>query len=147
MIKTLVKNRKAYFEYTIIEKYVCGVVLVGSEVKSIKSGKSSIEEAYCYISDGEVFIKGMNVSPHKEGGPYYNHEVLRDRKLLLKKKEIIKIDEIIHQKGLTLIPLQIILSDRGFIKIEIAICKGKNLYDKRQNLKIKDLDRELKESI
>jgi SsrA-binding protein len=145
-MKQLVRNRKAYFEYTILDKHTAGIVLVGSEVKSIKSSKVSIEEAYCYITDGEIFIKGMNVTPHKEGGPHYNHEPLRDRKLLLKKKEIVKLAEIIYQKGLTIIPLEIILSDYGFIKLVIGVAKGKNLYDKKNSIKLRDLDRELKQT-
>ena len=95
-MKTLASNKKAFHEYQILEKIVCGIILVGSEVKSIKNGKASLAEAYCFISNGEIFIKGMNVTPHKEGGIHNNHEPLRDRKLLLKKKEIIKGHEQLH---------------------------------------------------
>jgi SsrA-binding protein len=142
-MKTLASNKKAFHEYQILEKIVCGIILVGSEVKSIKNGKASLAEAYCFISNGEIFIKGMNVTPHKEGGIHNNHEPLRDRKLLLKKKEIIKLHEKSSQKGLTIIPLELILTKTGFIKLEIGLAKGKNLYDKRNSLKEKDIKREL----
>lgn len=146
-MKSIVKNKRAYFEYTIIEKYVAGIQLQGSEVKSIKSGKVSIAEAYCFISEGEAFIKGMHVTEHKEGGIHNNHIPVRDRKLLLKKKEIIKLHEKISQKGLTIMPLEIILNNTGFIKLEIGLAKGKNLYDKKQTIKLRDLDKEFKQSI
>jgi len=143
MSKVIVKNKKATFEYSILERYIAGIKLQGSEVKSIKNSKVSISEAYCFITDGEIFIKGMHVTEHKEGGKHNNHIPTRDRKLLLKKKEIIKLEEKISQKGLTIMPLEIILSPTGFIKLEIGLARGKNLYDKRISLKDKDLKREL----
>jgi SsrA-binding protein len=147
-VKKICINKKAYFEYTILETYICGIVLVGSEVKSIKAGKISIAEAYCYIdSNNEIFLKGSNVSPHKEGGIHNNHVPVRDRKLLLKKKEITKLHEKTTQKGLTIVPLELILSSTGFIKVEIGLAKGKNLYNKKQTTKLRDLDRDLKQSI
>ena len=142
-MKSITKNRKAYFEYNILEKYIAGIKLQGSEVKSIRLGKVSIVEAYCYITNNEIFIKGMHVTEHKEGGKYNNHQPLRDRKLLMKKKEIIKLNENMSQKGLTIVPLEIILSNTGFIKLEIGLAKGKNLYDKRNSIKEKDLKREV----
>lgn len=142
-MKSITKNRKAYFEYNILDKYVAGIKLQGSEVKSIKLGKVSIVEAYCYITNNEIFIKGMHVTEHKEGGKYNNHQPLRDRKLLMKKKEIVKLNENMSQKGLTIVPLEIILSNTGFIKLEIGLAKGKNLYDKRNSIKEKDLKREV----
>jgi SsrA-binding protein len=147
MSKIIIKNRKVFFDYEIIEKYLCGIVLLGSEVKSLKLNNVNITNSFCYINNGEIFIKDMNISLYKQGSQYNNHIPLRERKLLLKKKEIIKISDVLKQKGLTLIPIQILISDRGFIKIEIAICKGKNTYDKRNSLKLKDLDRELKQTI
>jgi SsrA-binding protein len=146
-MKSITKNKKAYFEYQVLEKIMAGIQLQGSEVKSIKCGKVSIAEAYCFIKDGEIFIKGMHVTEHKQGGTHNNHIPVRDRKLLLKKKEILKLQENISQKGLTIIPLEIILNDTGFIKLEIGLCRGKNLYDKRISLKQKDLDRELKQIV
>lgn len=147
MSKVIVKNKRAYFEYEILEKHTAGIQLVGSEVKSIRASNVSITEAYCFITNGEMFIKGMHVTEFKEGGKYNNHEPVRDRKLLLKKKEILKISEIISQKGLTIVPLEIILSDHGFVKIQIGIGKGKNVRDKRNTIKDKDLKREIERNL
>jgi SsrA-binding protein len=107
----------------------------------------SIAEAYCFISNGEIFIKGMHVTEHKEGGTHNNHQPVRDRKLLMKKKEILKLHEKMSQKGLTIVPLEIILSTTGFVKLEIGLAKGKNLYDKRVSNKEKDLDREMQRNL
>ena len=142
--KSIVKNKRAYYEYEILEKYVCGLVLVGSEVKSIRAGKVSIVEAYCFIANDEIFIKGMHITEHKEGGIHNNHIPVRDRKLLMKKKEIIKLNDNIAQKGLTIVPLEIILTNTGFIKLEIGLAKGKNLYNKKQTIKLRDLDIDMK---
>jgi len=142
-MKVILTNRKARFEYEIIETFVSGIVLVGSEVKSIRNGKASIVEAYCYISNGELFIKGMHVAEHKEGGKHNNHLPLRDRKLLMKKKEIFKLDKSLSQKGLTIVPIEIIVSNTGFIKVNIGLGKGKHLYDKKHSIKEKDLKRDL----
>ena len=146
-MKSITKNNKAYFEYQILDKYTAGIKLQGSEVKSIRAGKVSIIEAYCFISNDEIFIKGMHVTEHKEGGKHNNHNPTRDRKLLMKKKEIIKLRENISQKGLTIIPLEVILTNTGFLKLEIGLAKGKNLYDKRNSLKEKDLKREIERNI
>ena len=147
MSKQICVNKKAFFEYEILEKHIAGIQLVGSEVKSIKNSKVSIVEAYCFINDNELFIKGMHITEHKEGGKYNNHKPIRDRKLLMKKREIIKLHENVSQKGLTIIPLEVIISKTGFIKIQIALGKGKNQYDKKQTIKLRDLDRELKNNI
>jgi SsrA-binding protein len=146
-MKLITKNKRAYYEYEILEKYTAGIQLVGSEVKSIKASNVSIVEAYCFITNNEIFIKGMHVSEHKEGGKYNNHQPLRERKLLLNKKEIIKLFEKSTQKGLTIIPLGVIVSNTGFIKIEVGLCKGKKLYDKRDSLKQKDLKRDMDRAI
>jgi SsrA-binding protein len=142
-MKSISNNKRAYFEYEILENHTAGIKLVGSEVKSVKASKVSIVEAYCFIKDGEMYIKGMHITEHKEGGKYNNHEAVRDRKLLLHKKEIMKLQENISKKGLTIVPLEVILSDTGFIKIQIGLAKGKNLHDKRNSIKEKDLKREL----
>jgi SsrA-binding protein len=147
MSKLIVKNKRGYFEYEILKKEVAGIQLVGSEVKSIKSGNVSISEAYCYINNDEIFIKGMHVAEHKEAGTKLNHEPIRNRKLLLKKKEIIGLRENVSVKGFTIIPLSIILSDTGYIKLEIGLGKGKNLYDKSKAIKLRDLDRDLKRNV
>jgi SsrA-binding protein len=144
MSKLIVKNKKGYYEYTIIDKYIAGIQLKGSEVKSVRANKVSINEAYCFINDGEIFIKGMHIAEHLHGGRHNNHIPTRDRKLLLKKSEIIKLKEKTSQKGLTIIPLEVIISDTGFVKVEIGLARGKNTFDKSQAIKIRDLDRELK---
>jgi SsrA-binding protein len=146
-MKSITKNKKAYFEYEILEKHIAGIQLRGSEVKSIRASKVSIVEAYCFINNGEIFIKGMHVTEHKEGGKYNNHIPLRDRKLLMKKKEIFKLQENISQKGLTIVPLEIMISNTGFIKLEIGLARGKHLYDKRNSIKEKDLKREMERNL
>lgn len=146
-MKTITKNKKAYFEYSILEKDSAGIKLQGSEVKSIRSGKVSITEAYCYILDGEIFIKGMHISEYTEGGKHYNHQPLRDKKLLMKKKEIAKLDKSLGEKGLTIIPLELIITDKGLIKLEIGLAKGKHNYDKRNSIKEKDIKRDIERSL
>ena len=146
-MKTIVKNKRGYYEYTILEKYVAGIKLQGSEVKSIRSGKVSIVEAYCFIVNDEIFIKGMHIAEHKEGGIHNNHIPIRDRKLLMNKKEIVKLKQQISQKGLTIVPLEVILTNIGFIKLELGLAKGKNLHDKRETIKEKDLKRELERNL
>lgn len=142
----IIENRKAAFEYFIIERMLAGIKLIGTEVKSIRQSKASISEAYCHIINGEIFIKGMHVSDYKEI-KHTNHEPTRDRKLLLNKKEINKLSKAIKEKGLTIIPLAIKLSDSGFIKIEIGLAKGKKAPDKREAIKEKDIKRELEKNI
>jgi SsrA-binding protein len=146
-MKIITKNRKAYFEYNILEKNTAGIQLQGSEVKSIRAGKVSISEAYCYILDGEIFIKGMHITEYTEGGKHYNHQPLRDKKLLMKKKEIAKLDKSLGEKGLTIVPLELIITDTGLIKLEIGLAKGKHLYDKRQSIKEKDIKRDMERSL
>ena len=140
--KVSIKNKKAFFEYEILDKYVCGIQLHGTEVKSIRESKASIKEGYCYIDNGEVFIKGMNVTEYSHGG-YVNHEPLRIRKLLLNRKEINKIEKKLKDKGITLVPLSLFLTEKGYIKLEIALAKGKKLFDKRDSLKDKDVKRDI----
>ena len=147
MSKKICVNKKAYFEYNILEKNTAGIQLQGSEVKSIRAGKVSISEAYCYILNGEIFIKGMHITEYTEGGKHYNHQPLRDKKLLMKKKEIAKLDKSLGEKGLTIVPLELIITDTGLIKLEIGLAKGKHLYDKKQTIKLRDLDRDLKNNV
>ena len=146
-MKTVANNKKANFEFHILDKHTAGIQLKGSEVKSIKASKVSIVEAYCFISNGELFIKGMDIAEHKEGGRHNNHQPLRDRKLLMKKKEILRLDESVAQKGLTIVPLEVFISDTGFIKVEIGLARGKHLYDKKESIKLRDLDRDMKREI
>lgn len=137
-----IKNRKASFEFSFIEIYSAGIALMGTEIKSIRQSKASLQEAYCYFKDGELFIKGMNIA-HYEQGTFSNHDPLRERKLLLKKRELSKLEEALQDKGLTIIPLRLFTTDRGFAKLEIALAKGKKLYDKRESIKEKDTKKEL----
>ncbi|PIB36131.1 SsrA-binding protein [Reichenbachiella sp. 5M10] len=137
-----IRNKKASFEYEFIDKYVAGLVLKGTEIKSIKEGKASLQEAYCFVSNDEMFIKGMHISVYEQG-TVYNHDPLRERKLLLNRKEIDKIQTKSQEKGLTLIPLRLYINQRGFAKMEIALAKGKKIHDKRSSIKDKDVKREL----
>lgn len=146
-MKLISKNKQAFFEFEILEQYTAGIQLKGSEVKSIKANKVNMSESYCLIKDNEIFIRNMHISEHNQGGQHNNHEPLRDRKLLLKKKEITNLYDKVKQKGLTIVPLSIILTKTGFIKLEIGLAKGKNTYDKSKTIKLRDLDRELKRSI
>lgn len=139
--KISVKNRKASYEYELLDEFDCGIMLVGSEVKSIRKGNVSITEAYCYINKGEVFVKNMHIQELKDAA--VQHEPIRDRKLLLTKKEIHKIDLQLKNKGLTLVPT-FMYNKKGLIKLKIRLAKGKKLYDKREAIKKKDVERDLK---
>lgn len=140
--KINIRNKKASFEYHLLERFVCGIVLTGTEIKSIRTGKVSINEAYCTFIQHELFIRNMNISEY-EYGTYNNHEPKGDRKLLLTKKELVKLKSKLDEKGLTLIPTYLFINDRGLVKVEIALAKGKKLYDKRETLKQKDVQREM----
>ncbi|MEN8928406.1 MAG: SsrA-binding protein SmpB [Flavobacteriales bacterium] len=140
--KISIKNKKAYFDYEITDEFVAGIQLLGTEVKSIRALKASIKEAYCYVQEGEVFVKGMNISEYENGG-FVNHAPYRLRKLLLNKKEISKIEKKLKDKGITLLPLLLFLSEKGLVKLKIGIGKGKKLYDKRDSLKQKDMKKDM----
>lgn len=140
--KVNIKNKKAYFQYEIIEKYTAGMVLRGSEIKSIRQGKASINEAYCFINKDESFIRNMNIAEY-ENAKSYGHDPVRVRKLLLNKAEIQKIQKKLQEKGLTLVPLHVFLNEKGFAKIELGLGKGKKVHDKRDSIKQKDVKREL----
>ncbi len=137
-----IKNRKAGYEYEFVEKVEAGIMLKGTEIKSLREGKASIQEAYCYFKKGELFIKGMNISPYTQAS-FESHEIARDRKLLLKKRELEKFKSKMEEKGLTIVPLRIYINNRGLAKLEIALAKGKKIYDKRDSIKKKDQKREL----
>lgn len=142
-----IKNRRASFDYEIGDTYTAGLVLTGTEIKSIRAGKASLTDSYCVIDRGEVWVKGMNISEYFYGS-YNNHAARRDRKLLLSKKEIAKIDKAVSDPGFTLIPLRIFISDRGYAKLVIGVARGKKQYDKRQAIKEREdkriLDRMMK---
>lgn len=137
-----IKNKKARFEYHLFDTFTAGMVLGGTEIKSIRNNKASIMEAYCVIERGEVYIRNMFINAY-ENGSFYNHSPRSDRKLLLNKNEIKKIERFLMVKGNTLIPLKLFLSDKGWVKIEIACAQGKKLHDKRHDLKEKDDKRDM----
>lgn len=137
-----IRNRQAGFEYELLDKYIAGIVLTGTEIKSIREGKVNLQDGYCYLNNGEVFVKGVNITPYAQG-THYNHEATRERKLLMKRSEIKKLEGKVEEKGLTLIPLRLFINDRGLAKMEIALGKGKKLFDKRQNIKEREAKREL----
>ena|SRR5690554_758861 len=139
---TNIKNRKASFEYEFLDTYIAGIMLKGTEIKSIREGKASLTEAYCYFRNGELYIKQMHISPYSLAA-HYNHEPVRDRKLLLSKKELNKLEGKSEEKGLSIIPIRLFINDRGLAKLEIALARGKKIYDKRQNIKEKDAKRDL----
>ncbi|MBC6366904.1 SsrA-binding protein SmpB [Algoriphagus sp. AK58] len=137
-----IKNKKASFEFEFIDTYVAGLMLKGTEIKSIREGKVSLTEAYCMFLDDELFVRQMHIAPYSMAASY-NHEAVRDRKLLLSKKELEKLQTKSQEKGLAIIPVRIFINDRGKAKMEIALARGKKLHDKRQDLKEKDAKREL----
>lgn len=139
-----IKNRSAYFEYFIEDKNTAGIVLTGTEIKSLRQGKASFNDAYCYFtSKGELFVKSLHIAEYTHG-TYANHDPLRERKLLLQKKELRKLQLKIKERGFTLIPLRIFINDQGLAKMEIGLAKGKKLYDKRATIKKRETDREIK---
>lgn len=137
-----IKNKRAYFDYEILEKYVAGIQLSGTEIKSIRMGRAGVVDSYCYFSRGELWVKGINISEYFYG-TFNNHAPTRERKLLLKKKELYKLERKTKESGLTIIPLRMFMNDRGFAKLEIGLAKGKKQHDKRETLKTKDANREL----
>ena len=139
----MANNKKARFDFFIEDIFEAGIVLTGTEIKSIRQGKVSINESYAKVRDGEIFILGMNISPYEQGN-IFNVDPLRDRKLLLSKREIRKIDEINRLKGKTIIPLRVYINERGLAKVQIGIGTGKKNYDKRDSIAKKDAERKMK---
>jgi SsrA-binding protein len=137
-------NRKARHEYFIDESFTAGMSLTGSEVKSLRLGNVNMSEAYCIMDNGELVLKNMHISEFKQGGSHYNHAPLRDRKLLLTKKELRKLEAKAQEQGTTIIPLKIFSSETGFIKIEIGLARGKKMFDKREDIKKRDVEREIR---
>ncbi len=137
-----IKNKRARFEFSLDEEFTAGIVLSGTEIKSIRNGKASILEAYCVVDNAQVFIRNMHVSPY-ENGSFYNHIARSDRKLLLNKKEIKKLEKWVKVKGNTIVPLRLFLSDKGWLKLDLATGVGKKLHDKRQDMKEKDDKRDM----
>ena len=143
-----ITNRKAKFEYELLNIYTAGIQLQGTEIKSLREGNANLTDSYCYIQNGEAWITGMYIAEYDHGS-YMNHEPKRLRKLLLNKKEINKLNSALQDVGVTIVPLKLYITDKGWAKIEIALAKGKKLFDKREDLKRKDdkrqIDRALKD--
>lgn len=138
-----IKNKKARFEYEILDKFMAGIVLGGTEIKSIRESKASITESFCEFNErGELFIINMNIDEYSHGS-HYNHKPKAERKLLLSKQELKKLHKEVNTSGLTIIPLNLFLNDRGLAKLNIALAKGKKLYDKRETMKDRDNKRDL----
>lgn len=138
-----IQNKKARFQYEILDKYTAGIVLTGTEIKSIRSGKASIAESFCEFNEqGELFIINMTIEEYIYG-TYYNHKPKAVRKLLLNKKELKKLNKEVQNTGLTIIPLRLFINDKGYAKLDIALAKGKKLYDKRETIKDRDNKRDL----
>jgi SsrA-binding protein len=137
-----IKNKKAFFEYHILDKYVAGIRLLGTEIKSIREGKANINDSFCSFFDDGLYIRNMHIAEYSHGS-FYNHEAKRDRQLLLTKKELKKLRTKGEERGYTIIPLRMFISDRGFAKLEIALAQGKKDFDKRETIKERDVKREL----
>jgi len=138
----LIENKRARFEYIILDRYTAGIQLFGTEIKSIREGKASLVDSYCAVEHGEMYVKQMHIAEYRFGS-YANHESKRDRKLLLQRKEIRKLEKATKDTGKTIIPLVLFINDKGFAKMEIALCQGKHTYDKRQSLREADDKREM----
>lgn len=137
-----IKNKKARFEYELLEKFIAGMQLEGTEIKSIRDNKASIGEAYCAFKGQELFVRNMYIAPFEPAGQF-GHDERRERKLLLNKQELNKLRKKMKDKGMTIIPTLLFISDSGFAKIEIALARGKKLHDKRDDLKKKDIQRDI----
>ena len=135
-------NRRAAFNYFISDNVEAGIMLTGTEIKSIREGKANLTDAYCYFKDGELWVKNLHISPYDHGG-YANHAARRDRKLLLHSKQLLKFISKIREKGVTIIPVRLYINERGFAKLEIGLARGKKLYDKRESLKQAEAKREI----
>ncbi len=141
-----IRNRRATFDYEILEEFIAGVVLVGTEIKSIRLGKASLTDTYCYVDRGELWIKGVNIAEY-HWGTCNNHIPKRDRKLLLNRKEINRIERSLQDKGLTMVGLRIFLNDRGLAKVVVGLARGRKSYDKREYLKANDAKREMDKAL
>jgi SsrA-binding protein len=138
-----IKNRQAYFEYFFDDKYVAGIVLTGTEVKSLREGKANFNDSYCIFNKGELWIRSFHISEYSHG-TVNNHDPIRERKLLLNKRELKKLQAKIKEKGYTIVPLRLFFNEKNLVKLEIGLGKGKKLHDKRETIKQRDTERELK---
>ena len=142
----IIKNKKAGFEYSFIATFTAGMILTGTEVKSIREGKASLSDSFCVVLNNELWVKNLHIAEYKQGS-YNNHEPKRLRKLLLNRKELQKVNSKLKEKGVTIVPIQLFFSERGFAKLEISLAKGKKSFDKREDLKKKDQQREISKVI
>lgn len=140
-VRVIAQNKKAYHDYFVDEKYEAGIALFGTEVKSIRGGAVNLKDSYCSLKNGELFVVGMHISPYEQGN-IFNREPRRDRKLLMHKREIMKLGGLVTQKGYTLVPLSLYFSGKN-VKVEVGLCRGKKLYDKRDALAEKQANREM----
>lgn len=137
-----IKNRRASFDYEFIEEYNAGIILTGTEIKSVRAGKASLVDSYCYFDNGELWVKGIHIAEYKLG-TYYNHEEKRERKLLLTHKELRKLERSVKETGLTIVPTKMFLTEKGWAKLRIALARGKKEFDKRESLKMKDAKKDM----
>lgn len=140
--QVVIKNRKASFLYEFIEKYTAGIQLEGTEIKSIRTGKASLVEAYCFFSGQELYVRGLSISEYENRG-YVSHDPKRDRKLLLNRRELNKLKRGTREKGLTIVATRVFINERGLAKLELALARGKKQYDRREDIKRRDTDREM----
>jgi SsrA-binding protein len=136
-----IQNRRASFDYAFLERFTAGLVLRGTEIKSVRAGKVSLADGFCFFKNGELFIRNMHINEYEKGS-YNNHQPLRERKLLLSRAELQKLERKLTDKGLTIVPVRMFISESGYAKLEIALAKGKKSFDKRQDIKKKDIERE-----
>lgn len=141
--KVQINNKRASFDYEFLETYEAGIVLVGTEIKSLRAGKASLADAFCYFVEGELYVKGMNISTYFWASKWGSHEPARDRKLLLTKKELRHLAQAVKTKGLTIVAVRAYIADNGYAKLHIALAKGKKEFDKRATIKEKDIRREM----
>ena len=142
----ITKNRKAYYEFSILEEFDAGIVLLGNEVKSIRRGDVTIGDSFAYMKNGEIWIKNVKVAPYKQAHKLDKHDENREKKLLLNKKELVKIDRMLGDKGTTIVPLAIFVNNNR-IKVKIGVCKGKKLWNKKEDIKSRDIDRDAKREL
>jgi SsrA-binding protein len=137
-----IENRRAKFDYQFLEKHVAGMVLTGTEIKSIREGKAALVDSYCYFRNDELYIRNMHIAEYSEG-THYNHEPNRERKLLLSRQELNKLQKKLKDQGLTVVPVRLFIAESGYAKLEIALAKGKKEFDKREAIKKRDTEREI----
>jgi SsrA-binding protein len=145
-IKVITSNRKAYFQYFLLDTYKAGIVLSGTEVKSMRAGKVSLSDAYCYFKNGELWLKNVHIAEYLNGG-YQNHVPKRERKLLMQKRELQRLEAKLKERGYTIVPISLFFNERNLVKVEIALSKGKKSFDKRHTIKDRDAKRDMARNV